>query len=260
MLSQTRRAAGRIVRLTFFVFPFSCAVHAFAAPATEHVQQTVPFPAGGTVTVKNDTGDIRITGADRPDVAVAAVRRGTRERLDRVRLRIATTATGVSIDATKRPTDPDERGHVVHTEFVIQVPRHASVAVSSFSSAVDIQRVTGALDIRTHSGDIRVAAHRALKVHTFSGGIETTLVDRLFGGDVNIETHGGDVQIRMPRAFAAGFTFDSPRGQIDSDLFMVVRGTGRGPLRGIVSPRAGDPVVRCQMRVKTFSGNVRITQ
>ena len=52
---------------------------------TEQVDRTVPLQPGGTLKLKNFSGDIRITGADAAEVSIHAIRRATRERLDRIK-------------------------------------------------------------------------------------------------------------------------------------------------------------------------------
>ncbi|MGH7465645.1 MAG: hypothetical protein ACREK1_10760, partial [Longimicrobiales bacterium] len=57
---------------------------------TEQVDRTIAFQPGGTLRLKNFSGDIRITGVDAGEVTIHAVRRAPRERLDRIKLTIET--------------------------------------------------------------------------------------------------------------------------------------------------------------------------
>src|SRR3954470_13967593 len=81
----------------------------FAAPAlaseqseTERVDRTVSIRAGGQLRLKNFSGRVTITGSNRADMVVHAVRRATRDRLDHIKLEITETGSGVSIEANKR--------------------------------------------------------------------------------------------------------------------------------------------------------------
>jgi hypothetical protein len=66
-----------------------------AAPAaaqrkeTETIDRTVPFSNGGTVKLQNFSGDARITGTSSNEVVVHAIRKGTREQLDNIKLDIS---------------------------------------------------------------------------------------------------------------------------------------------------------------------------
>ena len=74
---------------------------------TERVDRTVSIRAGGQLRLKNFSGKVTITGSNRADVVVHAVRRAPRERLDNIKLEVLETASGVSIEANKK--DPSWR-------------------------------------------------------------------------------------------------------------------------------------------------------
>jgi len=250
-----------IIRFAFFLFPFVAAAPAVAAERTEHVQETVAFPAGGTLKLKNWSGDIRITGADRPDVEIVAIRRAPRARLDRIALQIESTPSGVVIDANGRGSEREERNTIVHTEFAIRVPRAAHVDISSFSSAIQVDGVIGALKVHTYSGDIRIGVvHRALEARTFSGGVDATLSDLVGGSDVDVETYSGNIRIRMPRAVPASFSFTTYSGDIDSAYPVLLRSKSGRNLTGQLAPLAVESRARGRLRFETFSGHVRITR
>ena len=65
--------------------------------------------AGGTVTLENFSGRVEITGEPRSDVAIVAIRKATRERLDRIKLDIRSDGRSVTIEANKRDTDWGEK-------------------------------------------------------------------------------------------------------------------------------------------------------
>src|SRR5258707_11831265 len=119
-------------------------VLALAAPAvaseqheTEQVDRTVSIRAGGQLRLNNFSGKVTITGSNRSDVVVHAVRRAPRERLDHIRLEIVETGSGVSIEANRRDDLwLDHDNNVVDTELDIQVPADVSLDVHVFSSGV----------------------------------------------------------------------------------------------------------------------------
>ena len=78
------------------------ALSAGATKETERVERTVPMQAGGTVTLKNFSGRVEITGEPRSDVAIVAIRKATRERLDRIKLDIQSDGRSVTIEANTR--------------------------------------------------------------------------------------------------------------------------------------------------------------
>ena len=100
--------------------------------------------AGGQLRLKNFSGRVTITGSNRADMVVHAVRRAPRERLDHIKLEIVETASGVSIEANKKDDNwRDRDNNVVDTEFEIQVPADVALNVDVFSSDVFVKGVRG---------------------------------------------------------------------------------------------------------------------
>jgi len=210
-----------------------------AAPAvaseqreTERVDRTVPIRAGGELRLKNFSGHVTITGSNRADVVVRAVRRAPRERLDHIKLQILETGSGVSIDANKKDSDWTEReNNVVETEFEIQVPVDVSLVVDVFSSDVKVKDVRGRQHVKTFSGEIEVAgAEAALDAETFSG----------------------DISVSLAQGASASVDFDSFSGSLETDVPMNYRSGNRRHVRADIGSGGTD------YHFKTFSGDVRI--
>ena len=210
-----------------------------AAPAaaseqteTERVDRTVSIRAGGQLRLKNFSGDVRITGSNRADVVIHAVRRAPRERLDHIKLEITETGSGVSIEANKKDRDWTERdNNVVDTEFEIQVPADISLDVDVFSSDVTVKDVRGRQRVKTFSGEIEV------------GGAE---------GALDAETFSGDIAVSLAQGTSASIDFDSFSGSLRTDVPMSYRSSGRRRVRADIGSGGTD------YHFKTFSGDVRI--
>ncbi|MCI0538395.1 MAG: hypothetical protein L0Z50_24570 [Verrucomicrobiales bacterium] len=210
------------------------------AEETEQVDRTIAFPAAGTLQLHNFSGDVQITGTDRKDVVVKAVRRATRDRLDHIALDIQISGSTVTIQANKR--DPGWRNpgksDVVETSFEIEVPASANINVDVFSSNLNISGVAGAQRLKTFSGKITVDASAAgptprLIAETFSGSIRARLA----------ESVTGDVEHK------------SFSGSFDTELPLNLRSTNRK------RERAAEPTVgegNSPLRFKTFSGSVQL--
>jgi DUF4097 and DUF4098 domain-containing protein YvlB len=199
---------------------------------TERVDRTVQIRAGGELQLKNFSGRVTITGSNRADMAVHAIRRAPRYRLDRIKLEITETASGVTIEANKKNADWHERDNdVVDTEFDIQVPADISVNVEVFSSDVDVRDVRG-----------------KQRVHTFSGDVE------LSGGEksINAETFSGKITVTLVQGASASVDFDSFSGSIKTDVPMSYRSSDRRHVRVEIGAGGND------YNFKTFSGDLRI--
>jgi hypothetical protein len=210
-----------------------------AAPAvaseqneTERIDRTVSIRAGGRLSLKNFSGRVTITGGNRADVVVHAVRRAPRERLDHIKLQIVETSSGVSIEANKKDSDWTERdNNVVDTEFDIQVPVDVALDVDVFSSDVIVKDVRGSQKLHSFSGEIEV------------GGAE---------GALDAETFSGDISVSLAQGASASVDFDSFSGSLKTDVPMSYRSGSRRRVRADIGAGGTD------YHFKTFSGDVRI--
>jgi DUF4097 and DUF4098 domain-containing protein YvlB len=220
-----------------FAIVASCALatSAFAqSRETEEVNRTISFQPGGSLQLKNFSGDIRISGTDSSDVTIHAVRRATRERLDRIKLSIETSGSRVVINANDRDYHSDEENdNVVDTTFEIRVPRQIDVDVTSFSSGVTVEDVDGRHNMKTFSGDVQLLNVR---------------------GPLRAKTFSGDVELRMSSGEGADVDFSTFSGDIRTDLPMTLVSKTRKRLRATVNGGGRD------VTIETFSGDVRLNQ
>jgi putative adhesin len=199
---------------------------------TERVDRTVSVRAGGLLRLKNFSGKVTITGSNRSDIAVHAVRRAPRERLDHIRLEISETGSGVLIEANKKDDNWRERNNnVVETDFDIQVPTDVALDIDVFSSDVVVKDVRGRQRVKTFSGGIDV------------NGAEAAL---------NAETFSGDIEVKLLQGASASVDFDSFSGSLRTDVPMNYRSGSRRRVRADIGSGGTD------YHFKTFSGDVRI--
>ena len=204
---------------------------------SETVTRTVALPTGGTVTVKNFSGEIRVTPSSGRDVVIKAIRRAPRETLDHVTFEVTTTGSEVRIEANQK--DPAwERTHrdnnVVETDMDLQIPATADLDIDAFSSDVTIEGMKGDQRIKTFSGRIDV---------------------RGLAGEIEAETFSADINVTMAAAAKGNVSFDSFSGSFDSNLPVTTVGgrLRRNRFEGTLP--AGDGP---RLRFKTFSGDVAL--
>jgi Toastrack DUF4097 len=211
----------------------SAALPALAAQKeTERVDRTAQIRAGGTLKLKNFSGHVTITGSNRGDIAVHAVRRATRDRLDHIKLDIQENGSDVIIEANRRDGDWRERDdNVVDTDFDIAVPADVELDVEVFSSDVTVKDVRGRQRVKTFSGDVDL-----------SGGEKA----------IDAQTFSGSINVHVPQGTSASVDFDSFSGELRADVPMTYRSSGRRRVRADIGAGGTD------YYFKTFSGDVRI--
>ena len=247
------------IRLVFAAALLLCLVPALVSAAeTEKFHKVVPLAPGGTVVLHNFSGDVRIVGADVSEVTIDAVRTAARDRLDHIKLDVQVSGSTVTIQANKKDEGwTVKNDNVVQTEFDIRVPRKTRLELDVFSSDVHIDSVTGEQTIKSFSGDVTVEDGPArIKAKTFSGSIDLRLGAAVAGPDLDLETFSGGIGVRVPASAKAALEFDSFSGQFTSDLPLTLNEQKKGHLKAALN--GGD--AQHQVRLKTFSGNVKIGQ
>src|SRR5687768_3191871 len=125
----------RITTLVLLAFTLSPGAAAAGQKESETVERTIAFAPGGTLRLRNFSGDVRITGTAGTNVVVHAVRTATRARLDSIKLDIEVEGSTVNIEANRKGPDHDRQNdNVVETRFEIQVPSATHLDLHAFSS------------------------------------------------------------------------------------------------------------------------------
>jgi DUF4097 and DUF4098 domain-containing protein YvlB len=200
---------------------------------TETVDRTYPMGPGGELRLNNFSGKIVITGSNRGNVAIHAVRRATRDRLDNIHLDIQADSSRIRIEANKRDDSSDRHNdNVVETDFEIEVPEDANLDINAFSSDVRVSNV-----------------HGRQKLHTFSGAV--TLRDAV--GPIDAETFSGDIEVDLASNASGRIDFDTFSGDLTSDLPMSYKSGNRRGAHGEIGSGGANT-----LKFHTFSGDVHI--
>jgi hypothetical protein len=240
-----------------------CMMHASAFDETEHVSKTAALNPGGTLRLKNFSGRVTITGEDRQDVAIDAVRRGTRDRLDHITLDVHNEGDTLVVDANHRDSAWTEwwgrHNTVVETDFDVKVPRKSNLDINVFSSPVIVQGVEGTHKLHGFSSRLSLNDITGpVQAHTFSGAVEIREKSWQPRQSIDVDTFSGSVELHVPDNAKAAVSFRSFSGHLDSGMPLTVSSLNsrhRGSLTGRLGSDDGEAG---SLRVKTFSGSVRI--
>jgi len=225
---------------------------------TEHVNRTVPLEPGGTLRLKSFSGRVTITASDRPEVVIDAVRRASRERLNRITLDIhseGSTVVVVDADHRERSWFMFTGSNVVDTDFDIKVPRRTNLDVSVFSAAVSVDGVEGSHKLNGFSSRVSLTdVAGPIRAHSFSGSILIRAKAWDANQSIDVDTFSGNIELHVPETAHGRITFNSFSGRLNSEMPLTLHsGGGRRSLTAEFGG-GGDPT----LRFKTFSGSVRI--
>jgi Toastrack DUF4097 len=246
----------RILLAAGLVAALSTPSAAAQSKETEHVDKTIPFASGGTLILKNFSGDVRITGTSDAQLVLKATRTAKPQQLDRIKLDVRVDGSTIRIDANKRDSSWEEKNdNVVETDFEIAVPAQTRLDVNAFSSEVTIEGVEGTQKLHTFSGSITVKHGTGpFDVNTFSGNIELELTGSATP-EIDAETFSGDIEAHVAGQASGAVEFNSFSGGLSSDLPLTIKSGGKRRYSGTLNAGGGN-----ELRFKTFSGDVRIKQ
>lgn len=249
------RSRGLVAAVVLLGLGVPSSVAGGAPNETETVTRTVPMNAGGTLRIRNFSGRIAVTGSDRTDVTVNAVRRAPRERLDRIKLDIRSEGGDVVIEANKRDDDRRHDDNVVETDLTIEMPQRGNLDINAFSSPVVVRNVSGTEHrVKTFSGDQQLERLAGpVDAETFSARIALQSPSWTEGERLLLKTFSGDIELRLPSDAGGSVEFDSFSGDFASDVPLTLRGKEKRKVRAELPGKATGSV-----QLKTFSGDVRI--
>ena len=243
------------------------AILALTAPAlwaswdeTEHVSRTVKLDPGGYLRLKSFSGRVTITAADRPEVVIDAVRRGTRGQLDHTKLDIHTSGSNtVVIDASHHDPSWYEffgRNNVVETDLDVKVPRKTSLDISVFSAPVSVDGVEGEHKIHSFSSRLSLSdIVGSVQAKTFSGPVMIRQKSWDPNQSIDVDTFSGNVELHVPDNARGSVTFHSFSGHLNSEMPLTLQSSSRRDVRAeLGSGGSGSG----SLRFKTFSGSVKI--
>jgi hypothetical protein len=159
------------------------------------------FPVDGATTVadldlKTFSGRIEIISWDRPEILVEIEKRGEdKEAVSRITIASEQKASKISIDV-RHPSRTRfvGIGHFTSpsARLIVSVPRKCNIIARSGDGSISLERVDGALDLRTDDGSIRVVESRGqLLAESHDGSM--TLDD--VNGHIEARTDDGTVRV-----------------------------------------------------------------
>ncbi|MFL6286445.1 MAG: DUF4097 family beta strand repeat-containing protein [Pyrinomonadaceae bacterium] len=201
------------------------------ADLTEEFHQTYPLSAQGRVALSNINGSVKISGWDRNEVKVDAVKRArTPERLREAQIKVDANSGAIEIE-TEYPeyrwTDRDTERHEnpATVEYTLTVPRGARIEeVNLVNGGLDIEGLSGPVHASSVNG--RVAARNLsgpVNLSVVNGRLEAALDGLNGAGSVNLSAVNGPLIATIPSDSNATVHADTVHGPISNDFNLPVR-------------------------------------
>lgn len=195
---------------------------------TEEFHQTYTIAANGRIELDNINGPVHISGWDRNEVKVDAIKYAdTKERLEEAKIEIDSGSDYLSI-RTKYPDHDNtwnwgSHNNPASVEYTLTVPRNARLD--------EIKLINGALDVREVTGEVRAScingkleahdlAGRA-KLSTINGRLDATFA-QLPAQDIDLNSVNGALELTIPSDSNAEVEASTVSGGIGNDFGLHV--------------------------------------
>jgi Putative adhesin len=194
--------------------------------AAQDFRKSYELGQGGSINVRNVSGDVTVTGYEGETVLVL----GFKEGRDRDLVQVEDNSAGDKVDVRARyPQNCDCNASI---RFEVKVPR-ANYKFDQISSTSGDVEVTGV------SGD--------LLAKSTSGNVEVEILQLSGVGDMEFSSTSGNVRVKLPSNLDADVRMSTTSGGLKTDFPLTIEEPERGPGR------------RAAGRVGGGSRNLRLT-
>ena len=197
---------------------------------TEEFHKTVPLNATGRVSLENINGSVEITGWDRNEVQIDAVKSARdQQRLDEARIEVE--GSGDSVHIRTRYPDGRTNNNPASVSYTLHVPTGAQLDdINLVNGNLEVSQVLGEVDANLVNG--KLTAHdlsgRA-KLSTVNGSSTVEFRTLANVSDIHIKAVNGSINLLLPAAPNATVTASTVNGSIKTDFPIQVESgfTGR---------------------------------
>lgn len=243
----------------------------FTPVKAQEFQHSYKLAAGGSISLKNVSGDVSITGYD-GDVVVV---NGYKEGRDREDVTVEDRSAGNRVEIGVHY--PSSCNCDAGVRFEVRVPRSVSfdidkvstasgdikvegvrgdVSVSTASGDVTISEVNGRINASTASGDMRVRdVVGQVNAESASGDVVVEIAQLAGTEDMKFTSASGDVRVRLPATLDADVSLSSASGSVKTDFPIEIKEERYGP-GSEARARLGNGARR--IHISTASGDVSL--
>ena len=178
--------------ILIFAVMMLCVPSLIFAGAEDRLEKSYGFKRGGRVNLQNVTGDISVKGWGKDQVEITAMHAGgPKKDLNEV-VHITQTNRNIRITTSSDKSFSLFGSTRTSVRYELLVPHSIHLKVETVSGNAKFNDFSGALEVKTVSGDIRVVeAKSRVKCKTISGNIRLEHII----GDTELTTTSGDLMV-----------------------------------------------------------------
>ncbi len=218
-------------------------------------QKNYTIAAGGQVSVKNVSGEVKVTGYNIGYIEVVATKVGR----DRDMIQIEDWSTANKVDV--RVKYPDQCNCDAGVDFDVRVPSgvdYSFDSIASVSGDVTVTGVRGHVQAKSVSGDVSLSnVTGVVNASTVSGSVDARIAGIAGSGEMKFSSVSGRVNVVAPSNANADIEMSSVSGALNTDFPIDVQSKQYGPghsARGRIGAGGNS------LRITSVSGHVSLTR
>lgn len=192
---------------------------------TAEFHKTVPLNSNGRVSLENINGDVEITGWERGDVQIDAVKTARdQQRLDEAKIEV--DGSGDSVRIRTRYPEGHTNNNPASVHYTIHVPTGAQLdSISLVNGSLNVSQVSGEVNANLVNGKLTAhdLAGRA-KLSTVNGTNDVEYRTLANVSDVKISSVNGSINLRLPASPNANIDASTVNGSMSTDFPIQVQG------------------------------------
>lgn len=238
--------------------------------AAQDFRKSYEVGQGGSISVRNVSGDVIVTGYEGEAVLVL----GFKEGRDRDLVQVEDNSAGNKVDVRARY--PENCGCNAGIRFEVKVPRgnYKFDAISSTSGDVEVTGVSGDLRVKSTSGNVTVKGvagavnasstsgnvyvgeiNGTVSGRSTSGNVEVEIAQLSGAGDMEFASTSGNVRVKLPASLDADVRMSTTSGGLKTDFPLTIEEPERGPGRRAAGRLGGGSR---NLRLSSTSGSVSL--
>jgi len=193
-------------------------------PLTQEFHQTYTLNADGRVSLENINGAVTITGWDRNEVQVDAIKKARRQdRLDEAKIVVESNANSISVHTEYPHHDHTfnwgDENNPASVDYTLHVPRHARLD--------EVELINGSLEIHEVAGDVHASSvNGRLLAKDLAGRADLSTVNgqteaefrQLPKSHIHASSVNGSVRVTIPSDANADIHASTVSGGIETDF------------------------------------------
>jgi DUF4097 and DUF4098 domain-containing protein YvlB len=217
-------------------------------------RNTYAIPSGGHISIKNVSGDVKITGYNISTIEVVATKVGR----DKDLVQVEDLSAGDRVELHVKY--PESCNCDASVNFDVRVPAGVEYnydRISSVSGDVEINGIRGRVKVESVSGDVRVQAITGIISATSVSGDLDVQIAGSGPGDMKFSSVSGDVYVKAPANTNADVDMSSVSGSLNTDFPIEIQAAAHGPghsARGRIGSGMNT------LHITTVSGRVSLTR